>query len=207
MNELLKLNKKYLVKGYVWISGILTAGFSIYLFFFYNEVSIKWIFITYLLTLIILPLFVIGTWIFDWFRKRKHKDNILKKEPYSKLQTIGFTKKTTRKNHNGLVDIVPFAQFNGCELIFDIDRKNPNVVEFHIFGLTNHSNNSEFKQNLKDLKLYNIDFGYFGFAKEINTNKEQLNSIQELQHILTEFTEIVKKFNYNPIQVTEWNKV
>ena len=207
MKELLELNRKFLIRGYLWISGILTGGFTIYLYFFHSEISAKWIFIIYSLTLIVLPFLVIGSWIFDWFRKRKCKNRILTQKPYSELEKIGFNRKTIKRNHNSLADYVQFAEINGCELIFDMDINKSNVAEFHIYGYTNHLNSSEFSQKLKELKSHNIDFSNFGFTKMINLKKEPLRSIQELQKTLIEFTYIVKAFRYEPIPITEWEQI
>jgi hypothetical protein len=204
MNELLELNRKFLIKGYLWISGILTIGFSIFLYLFYSEISANWIFIIYSLTLVVLPLIVLGTWTMDWFRKRKYKNRILTQKPYSELEKIGFNKKTIKPNHNSLVDYVTVAEINGCEIIFDIDINKSKIAEFHIYGFTNHLNNSEFSKKLDELKSFNIDFCYFGFTKKINTKNERLNSIQELEKTLTEFTHIVNKIKYEPIPITEW---
>lgn len=148
MNEVLELNRKFLIKGYLWISGILTFGFSVYLYFFHLEISSKWIFIIYSLTLIVLPLIVIGTWTYDWFRKRKYKSRILTQKPFSELQKIGFNRKTVKPNHNSLVDYVQFAEINGCEIIFDVDINKSKVAEFQIYGYTQHLSNSEFTQKI-----------------------------------------------------------
>jgi hypothetical protein len=207
MNELLELNRKFLIKGYLWISGILTIGFSIYLYFFHSDISTNWIFIIYSLTVVVLPLIVVGTWTMDWFRKRKYKNRILNQKPYSELEKIGFNKKTIKPNHNSLVDYVTVAKINGCEMIFDIDINKSKIAEFQIYGFTNHLNNSEFSKKLDELKSHNIDFSYFGFTKKINTKKERLNSIQELEKVLTEFTHIVKKIKYEPIPITERKKI
>jgi len=207
MNELLELNRKFLIKGYLWISGILTIGFSIYLYFFHSDISNNWIFIIYSLTLVVLPLIVIGTWTMDWFRKRKFKNRILTQKPYSELEKIGFNKKTIKPNHNSLVDYVTVAEINGCEMIFDIDINKSKIAEFQIYGFTNHLNSSEFSNKFDELKSHNIDFRYFGFTKKINTKKERLNSIQELEKVLTEFTHIVKKIKHEPIPITEWKKI
>jgi hypothetical protein len=207
MNELLELNRKFLIKGYLWISGILTIGFSIFLYFFHSEISANLIFIIYSLTLVVLPLIVIGTWTMDWFRKRKYKNRILTQKPYSELEKIGFNKKTIKPNHNSLVDYVAVAEINGCEMIFDIDINKSKIAEFQIYGFTNHLNSSEFSKKLAELKSHNIDFSYFGFTKKINIKQERLNSIQELEKILTEFTHIAKKIKYEPIPITEWKKI
>ncbi len=207
MNELLELNKKFLIKGYLWISGILTLGFSIYLLFFHSEVSTKWILIIYTLTLIVLPLFVISAWISDWFRKRRYKKLILTKKPYSELEKIGFTKKTIKTNHNSLVDYVQFAEINGCEVIFDINIRKPKIAEFSIYGFTNHLNSKEYSQKTKEYDYSNIDFSRHSFTKSINTRKEKLNSIQELEKILTELTHIAKKEKYESIPIMETKPV
>ncbi len=207
MKELIKLNKGFLIKGYLWISGILTFGFSTFLFFFHSEVSIKWVFIIYTLTLIVLPLFVLFTWISDWFRKRKYKKRILTKKPYSELEKIGFTKKAIKTNHNSLVDYVQFAEINGCEIIFDINITKPNIAEFSVYGLTNHLNSKEYLQKAKEYDYSNIDFSRYSFTKSIDTKKEKLNSIQQLEKILTELTHFVKKEKYEPIPITETKPV
>ena len=207
MNELIKLNKGFLIKGYLWISGILTFGFTTYLFFFHSKVSTKWILIIYTLTLIVLPLFVLSAWISDWFRKRRYKKLILTKKPYSELEKIGFTKKTIKTNHNSLVDYVQFAKINGCEIIFDINIRKPKIAEFSIYGLTNHLSSKEYLQKAKEYDYSNIDFSRYSFTKSIDTRKEKLNSIQQLEKILTELTHIVKKEKYEPIPITETKPV
>ncbi|TYC14754.1 hypothetical protein ES677_05080 [Bizionia gelidisalsuginis] len=207
MNELLELNRKFLINGYLWISGILSIGFSVYLFFFYSEVSSKWILIIYSLTLIVLPLFILSVWISDWFRKRRYKKRILTKKPYSELEKIGFTKKTIKTNHNSLVDYVQFAEINGSEIIFDINIRKPKIAEFSIYGLTNHLNSKEYLQKAKELDYLKIDFSRYAFTKSIDTKKEKLNSIQELEKILMELTHIAKKEKYEPISITETKPV
>ena len=203
MNELLELNKRFLIKGYLWISGILTFGFSTYLFFFFSEVSTKWILIIYSITLIFAPLFVLFAWISDWFLKRKYKKRILSKKPYSELGKIGFTKRAVKTNHNSLKDYVLFGEINGCQITFDIYVRTPKIVEFSIYGLTDHLNSKEYLQKAKEYDYSNIDFTRYSFTKQIDTRKEKLNSIQELEKILMELTHIAKKEKYEPIPITE----
>ncbi|NRD22368.1 hypothetical protein HNV10_03890 [Winogradskyella litoriviva] len=203
MNKLLELNKGFLIKGYLWISGILTSGFSIYLIFFFSEVPTKWILIIYSITLIFAPLFVLSAWISDWFRKRRYKNRILSKKPYSEMEKIGFTKSVIKTNHNSLVDYIKFAEINECQITFDVDLKKPKVAEFSIYGLTEHLNSKEYLQKAKEYNHSNIDFSRYSFTKRIDTRKEKLNSIQELEKILTELTHIVKKEKYEPILITE----
>ena len=202
MNQLLELNKRFLIESYLWTSGFLTFGFSIYLIFFYSEISIKWILITYTLTLIILPLFVLFVWIYDWFRKRKYKNRILTQEPYCELKKIGFNKKTIKSNHNSLVDYVTFAVINDCEIFFDIEIDKPKVALFTIYTINDYLGTEDF---LDELHHYNIEYRWCCFTKEIKTNKEKFNSIQNLEKELIEFTHIVKKLKSKPISVTEWN--
>lgn len=203
MNELLELNRRFLIKGYLWISGILTFGFSTYLFFFFSEVSIKWILIIYSITLIFAPLFVLFAWISDWFLKRKHKKRILSKKPYSELDKIGFTKRAVKTNHNSLKDYVLFGEINGCQITFDIYVRTPKIVKFSIYGLTDHLSSKEYLQKAKEYDYSNIDFSRYAFSKSIDTRKEKLKSIQELEKILVELTHIVKKEKYEPIPITE----
>ena len=204
MNYLIELNKGFLIKGYLWISGILTLGFSTFLFFFYSVISKRWILIIYTLTLIILPLFVLSAWISDWFRKRKHKNRILTQKPYSELKKIGFDKKTIESNHNGLVDYVSFACINDCEIIFDLEITRPKVAIFTIYAITDHLETEDFLTKMDELHYHNIKFRRYSFAREIKINKEKMNSIQKLEKELIEFTHIVKKIKYKPVPVTEW---
>jgi len=207
MKELLDLNRKILIKGYLWICGILTGGFLIYLYFFHSETSTKWIVMIFALTLFFFPMFIVGVWIFDWFRKRKCKNRMLSKNPYSDLKKIRFIKKMIVSNHNNLVDYIQFAEINGCEIIFDVNINKPKVVEFRILGITGGLSSSEFIQKSKELAIHNIDFSFYGFTKRINTKKENLSSIQELESNLKEFTHIVKKIKYEPILITEWELI
>ncbi|MFY7669683.1 hypothetical protein ACOSP6_01210 [Tenacibaculum sp. MEBiC06402] len=203
MNELLELNKEFLIKGYLWISGILSSGFSIYLLFFFAEVPTKWVLIIYSITLIFTPLLVLSAWISDWFRKRRYKKRILTKKPYSELEKIGFTKKAIKTNHNSLVDYIKFAEINECQVAFDIDIRKPKIAEFSIYGMTDHLNSKDYLRKAKEYDYSNIDFSRYSFTKRIDTRKQKLNSIQELEKILVELTHIVKKEKYEPIPITE----
>ena len=142
------------------------------------EVSTKWVLIIYILTLIILPLFVLSAWISDLFRTRRNKKRILNKKPYSELQKIGFTKKTVKQNYNGLKDYVLFGEINGYQITFDVDNTNPKIAKFIIYKPTSF--------------LDKIDFTKYTLTKKIDTSKEKLNSIYELEKILTEMTRLVK---------------
>jgi hypothetical protein len=203
MNELLELNKVFLIKSYLWISGILSGGFSIYLFFFFSEVPINWILIIYTITLVFGPALVIIAWISDWFRKRRYKNRILTQRPYSELKKIGFTKKVIKPNHNSLVDYVMFTEINGCQVAFDINIRTPKVAEFSIYGLTNHINSKDYWKKAKEYDTLNIDFSRYAFTKRIHTKKQKLNSIQELEKLIIELTHIAKKERYEPIPITE----
>lgn len=182
----------------------MTLGFSLYYFFFHQDIK-KELFITVaILSILLFPIIIIGIWTYDWFRKRKYKKRILSKKPYSDLEKIGFTNKTTRANHNSLLDYVHYGNINECEIVFDVDVKKPKVAEFQIYGRTWDLENSEFLQKAKELKSHNIDFSPFGFKKHINTKTEEPISIQQLEKILMEFTNMVKKLKYQPIPVSEW---
>lgn len=206
MKEFLNLNKKILIESYLWIAGLFTLGFSIYLYFFHKQISSNWIFIVFFLTLIIVPIITIGIWSLDWFRKRKYINQILNKKPYNELSKIGFNKKFIRKNYNGLFDFALVAKINGCEMIFDINMNNSKIAEFQIYGFTNHLTNQEYLIKIEELKSKNIDFNYFGFTKKINIKKELFYSIQELENVLIEYTHIVKKIKFESIPYSE-NKV
>ena len=178
MNELLELNKGFLIKEYLWISGILTCGFSIYLFFFFSEVSIKWILIVYSITLFFAPLLVLFGWISNAMNIRKHRKRILNKKPYTELEKIGFNKKAIKPNYNGLSDYILFGEINGYQITFDINISNPKIAEFIIYKPSGI--------------IDKIDFSKYTFSKKIDTSKEKLNSIQELETTLTEMTRLVK---------------
>lgn len=203
MNELLALNKRKLIKSYLWISGILTVGLSIFLFFFFTEITIKWILINYTLTIILLPFSVLLVWTYDWFQKRRYKHRFLSKKPYSELEEIGFTKKAIKANHNGLIDYCMFAEINECKVVFDINRTTPNTAEFSIYGTTDHLNSKEFMQKIKAYKPVDIDVSINAFTKKIHTTKEKLNSVEVLERVLIEFTDLVKKEKYKPIPIIE----
>jgi len=207
MNEFLQLNKTTLIKSYFWICGFMALGFSTYCFFFYQELELTSYIVISALSTFLFPLFTIGVWSLDWFRKRKYKNKILNNNPLSKLNKIGFTNRTIRRNHNSLVDYVQYAEINDCVLVFDINIKNPKIAEFQIYGYTDHLSSSEFTQKLKELKLHSIDLSYTGFKKLIDTKNGQVKSIQELEKTLIEFTHIVKKLKYKPISITEWESV
>ena len=205
MTEFLKINRDFLIKSYCWFSGILTSGFLIYLFFFYKEISSYWIVLILILTIFILPIFVLSVWIYNWIRKRKYINRILKQKPYSELEKIGFNRKTLIKNHNSLKDYVLYGEINGIQILMNVDVNKSNVAEFTTYCNTFNINSNQFSLKFNELKHRNIELGFYSLTKKINTKKEKI-SIQNLETILNELTDIVKVNNFNPIQITEWKE-
>lgn len=205
MNEFLKLNREFLIKSYFWLSGILTSGFLLYLCFFYKEVPLYWIVILLILTIIILPIFVLSVWTYDWKRKRKYIKRIVMQNPYSELEKIGFNKKTIIKNHNSLSDYVPLGEINGIQIILNVDIRKSNVVEFTTYCNTFNLNSKQFAEKFNELKHKNIELSLATLTKKIDTKREKI-SIQNLEMMLSELTHIVKINRFEPIMITEWEK-
>ncbi len=200
MNEFLKLNREFLIKSYYWFSGILTTGFLLYLCFFYGEVPLYWIVIILILTIIVLPFFVLSVWTYDWNRKRKYINRIVKQNPYSELEKIGFNKKTIIKNHNSLKDYVPIGEINGIQIILNVDIRKPNVVEFITYCNTFNLNSKQFSEKFKELKHKNIELGFYSLTKKVDLKREKI-SIQNLEMMLSELTHIVKMNKFEPIMI------
>ena len=201
MQDYLQLNKKFLIKNYFWLSGILTTGFLFYLIFFYKEVSFYWIVIVLLLTILLLPFFVLSVWTYDWYRKRNYINRIIKQYPYSALEKIGFTKKTILPNHVGLMDYVPFGEINGIQIVLNVDIHKPNVVEFTIYCSTSNLNSQQFSEKFNELKYTNIALNFTSLTKKIDVKSQNI-SIQNLEMILTELTHIVKINKFEPIVIS-----
>ncbi|WP_298512702.1 hypothetical protein [uncultured Kordia sp.] len=199
MKELLALNKIFLRKSFLWISGIGSFLFSIYVCFFFAEISAKWMLIIYSLTLVIIPLFLISAWSLDWFRKRRFKRKILAQYPFSELASIGFVEKTLKTNHNSLVDHVVVAEINDLHIAFDVDLHTPKTATFTVYGSIYDMNSKEYIQKAKDYAYKNIDFTPGSFTRMIHTKKESVQSIQQLQKVLVEFTHIVKKERFQSL--------
>ena len=202
MKEFLKLNKEFLIKSYYWISGVLTTGFLLYLCFFYKEVTLYWIVIILILTILILPIFVLSVWTYDWNRKRKYINQIVKQNPYSELEKIGFNKKALIQNHNSLKDYVPFGEINGIQIILNVDIQKSKVVEFTTYCNTFNLNNRQFSEKFNELKHKNIELNFYSLTMKIDTKREKI-SIQNLEMMLRELTHIVKINKFEPILITE----
>jgi len=198
MKELLALNKTFLRKSFLWISGIGSALFSVFLFFFFAEVATKWIFIVYGI-----PLFIISAWSSDWFRKRRYKRKILSNKPYAELATIGFTNEILKANHNSLVDYVRVAEINGFHIMFDVNLSAPKTASFTIYGTIQDLDRKQYVQKAMDYTYKSIDFSSGSFTRMIHTKKEQVQSIQQLEKILTEFTHIVKQERFEPVSLID----
>ena len=143
MNELLELNSQNLKKGYFWISGIMTAFLLLFLAFFYSEISLKWIIITLISTLILVPLFIISIWTLDWYRNRLHYKKIKSKKPYNKLNEVGFTKRQKVTIHfNGMNDYYDYAIIKNWKIDFLTFAFKSKSVTFQILGIIENFNSS-----------------------------------------------------------------
>ena len=202
MNEFFKLNRGFLIKSYYWFSGILTTGFLLYLCFFYKEVPLNWIVIILILTIIILPFFVLSVWTYDWHRKRKYINRIVKQNPYSELEKIGFNKKALIENHNSLKDYVPFREIDGIQIILNVDIRKSKVVKFTTYCNTLNLNSQQFSKKFNELKHKNIELSFYSLTLKIDTKREKI-SIQNLEMMLSELTYIVKINKFEPILITE----
>lgn len=203
MEEFLKLNREFLIKSYYWFSGILTSSFLLYLCVFYKEVSFYWIVILLILTILILPIFVLSAWTYDWCRKRKYINRIVKLKPYSELEQIGFNKKTIIKNHNSLKDYVSFGEINGIQILLNVDIRKSKVVNFTTYCNTFNLSNKQFSDKFNELKHKNIELSFYSLTKSIDTKTEKI-TIQNLKMILSELSQIVKTNKFEPIIITEW---
>ncbi|MBA4153162.1 hypothetical protein [Flavobacterium sp.] len=206
MSELLRINKRIIIKSYFWISGFLTIGFLVYLYFFYKEVTLKWLVLILIMTIVLCPLFIIGTWIYDWNRKRRYLKRILCKNPFSELEKIGFSKKTLITNHNSLKDYVPFTEINGIQLLIDIDITKPTIAEFTTYCSTFNLTHEQFSEKFNELKYKNIELGPNYLTKKIDTRKEKI-SIQNLEKMLLDLTHIVKTNKFEPVMLKEWKEL
>ena len=201
--DFLKLNKKKLLNLYLWSSGVFAIGYTILLFFFLSDITIFEITFSYLVTIVVYPFIIVGFCILDWFLKHKYKKRIISQKPYSELKKIGFTKKMIKTNQNGLLYYSDFAEINDCIVIFDVYGEKPKVAEFSIYGTTLHLTNKEYTQKISEYNFRNIDFSHTSFSRNIDTKRESLNSIKELEKKLVELTHMAKKEKYKPTLIEE----
>ena len=135
MNELFELNSKNLKKGYFWSAGFLSFIFILLLLFDSSKIPLKWIIIVFFGTLILLPLFILSVWSWDWYRNRRNYNRIYCKKPYRNLKRIGFYNRVKSVIHiNGMIDYIYFSKFNNWEIYFEVSFLKPKVVTFSIRG-------------------------------------------------------------------------
>ena len=195
MKEFLDLNKKIALKLLIWLIAIFGGGFSIYLFFFHDEISIDGILIGYFVALFLIPFFLLSVLTYDWFDKRKKENKILQLNPYSEIDKIGFSKKRFRNKHDFFVCNY-VAIINDFVIIFDVDIKKPEIAVFRIKGYFKEISFSDGRRLSKEFASKNIIISASFFERRINTKKEKINSIQELEQILIDFTDSVKNVGY-----------
>ena len=201
MNDLLALNRRFLIRAYLWIAGLLTLAFTVYLFFNIEETPGLWIAIIYSIALIFAPALVIGAWVYDWYRKRRNKEKILQLFPYKVLNRIGFKNRAIIVNHNGLKDYTPTAWLNEYQIFFDIDHRKPRVVEFMLIGVNGASISKEFLKKARAYHRQGIDFRRSSITLKIHTKKTPLHALRDLENILEHLTDIVYKEGFQSVPV------
>lgn len=204
MKEFLELNSKNLKEGYVWISGILIIGFTLFLAFFYSQVQTKWIVIVLFVILFVVPFFIFSVWSFDWYRNRKNYKRILSNKPFDKLSDIGFIKRTVSTIHmNGMKDYIQYARINGFDIFITVDFNNPKIIRFTTNGKIHESD--KFEINRKKHESDKLEVFNYGVSRIIDPEKERMKSIQELEKELIELTKIAKNLEFEPISISEYN--
>lgn len=206
MNELFELNSKNLKKGYFWSAGFLSFIFILLLLFDSSKIPLKWIIIVFSGTLILLPLFILSVWSWDWYRNRRNYNRIYCKKPYRNLKQIGFYNRVKSVIHiNGMIDYIYFSKFNNWEIYFEVSFLKPKVVTFSIRGHI-----PEFKKKkdeLKKLNFENIEIDRYGVLWKINTKKENITSIKEIESKIYDMIKVAEKLNCEKTQTNEFEKV
>lgn len=192
MKELLQLNKKYLFKLYLWISGISTIGFLVLLFFFYKEINWNWITINLFSTLFFIPLLLLFLSVVDAYENRKYIKKICSNKPYSDLSIIGFNhKKLMPISVNGLKDNVLFRIKDDIPIFLTVNNKKPKVIELLIYCDISNLNGRQYILKSEELATKNIDLNFASITKRIDTKREKM-TLQTIEMMLNELVHIVK---------------
>ena len=192
MKELLQLNKKHLIKLYLCSSGIFTVGLLVLLFFFYKEITWKWMLLIFSCTVFIYPFLMLFFSILEGYQNRTYIKKICSNKPYSELSTIGFNQKMVFVTTNsGLKDNVLFCVKEGIPILFTVNNKKPKVVELLIYCDISKLNGRQYILKSEELAARNIDLNFASIVKRIDTKKEKV-TLQTIEMMLNELVHIVK---------------
>lgn len=204
MREFIKLNPK-LIRALYWFSGIFTSLAIIYFAFFYAQIPTKWIVLILILTLLIIPFFLLIVAYSDWGKNRTIRNTILSKTPFSEIKKLGFNKKALIFSHLGYIDYTICGEINGLQIVFYVENGNKNIAIFRIFGKTKYNSFSEIHKKNKELQHLDIQLCYDNIEKRIDLKKNDFDSVTEIENMLREFTHIAKMTIIELIPKDEFN--
>ena len=95
----------------------------------------------------------------------------------------------------------PSFSYNDGKAVF-VDIQKSKVVEFTTYCNTFNLNNRQFSEKFNELKHKNIELNFYSLTMKIDTKREKI-SIQNLEMMLRELTNIVKINKFEPILITE----
>lgn len=204
MNEFIELNPKF-IKTLYWISAIFTIIALVFLYFIYEQVSITWILIILMLTLLFIPLFLLIVAYSDWKKNRTIRNKILAKKPFSEMKRMGFNKNTLVFSHLEYLDCTIYGEVNELQIIFFVENNNKNIAIFRIFGILKYDSFTEIHRKNKELQHLSINLSYDNIEKRIDLKDNSVGSVTELENTLKEFTHIAKMIIIEPIPKEEFN--
>ena len=205
MNNFFELNFKNLKNGYFWSAGFLSFIFILLLLFGNSEISLKWIIIIFLGTLVFLPLFILSVWYWDWHRNRRNYNRIYCKKPYSNLKNIGFYNRVKSVIHsNGMIDYIYFSKIDNWDIFFEVSFLKPKIVIFSIQGHIPEFKKA--KSEFKKISPEKFEINRYGILWKINTKNQNIATTNIIEKEINAMIKIAIKLNCKQEITTQYEK-
>ncbi|BDD03722.1 hypothetical protein [Aureibacter tunicatorum] len=151
------------------------------------------------------PVFILTITCFEWLSKAKVRKNAFAKNPFNKLDKIGFSSfLINEKSKWVFTEESKVAVINGFKIEVEITRESPDIIQFKAKVHRKRIDYDGLKQLEKCFEGYSIILGYGEIIKVYNIDGVTIMSHLQLESDLIKFTELLKNKQFEPQKNIEY---
>lgn len=197
MKEYILLNKDKIVGNFKWTSIMVTVAFCIWLYYrcnkdnCYNTIEIVY---GLLITLLIVPSYLLVIGIVQGFIEVKKTDKFFNSQPINELFKNGFKKDWTNKNSRWFFSkLCAVGQFDKYEMICEVENKRLRIIAKANYDHLDDWSVNEIKSVIQSFKEINFEYDGEGIATSLEKSKVKKMTYADLINYLTDFGKMLEK--------------
>lgn len=151
----------------------------------------------------LLPAFMLGVAYIGWMNKNMARKKAFSIPAFNEIRKLGFVNALKNENHFGsFTEEIEIAELNGFTLLMDVSTQRNHIIEVEIPVKRKKLDKDMIELLTRKFNQHDVVFKPGKVIKEYNSAKPYLQSAEELYHELTEFTNLLKEQNFEPVNLS-----